>query len=123
MLQIRLREGGTLCSGMPGTHCSGMGGTVYSRINGTVCSRKLITHEKSDQLIGIRIPKSVKDRLDVLARKTGRTRTFYIRQALLEHLDDLEDMYMAKQVLFRIDKGKEEIYSLDEVAHDLELDD
>lgn len=79
--------------------------------------------EKSDQLIGIRIPKSVKDRLDVLARKTGRTRTFYIRQALLEHLDDLEDRYMAQEVLSRVKKGEEELYSLDDVERDLGLDD
>ncbi|WP_287373491.1 DUF6290 family protein [Prosthecochloris sp.] len=80
--------------------------------------------EKSDQLIGIRIPKSVKDRLDVLARKTGRTRTFYIRQALLEHLDDLEDRYMAQEVLGRVKEGEEELYSLDDVERgDLGLDD
>ncbi len=82
------------------------------------------THpEKSDQLIGIRIPKSVKDRLDTLARTTGRSRTFYIRQALIEHLDDLEDMYLAQQVLSRVKEGEEEVYSLDDVARDLELDD
>ena len=82
-----------------------------------------INHEKSDQLIGIRIPKSVKDRLDTLARNTGRSRTFYIRQALMEHLDDLEDMYMAQQVLSRVEEGTEEMYPLDDVARDLELDD
>ena len=81
------------------------------------------TPEKPDQLIGIRIPKSVKDRLDVLAQKTGRTRTFYIRQALLEHLDDLEDKYMAQQVLGRVKEGEEELYSLDDVERDLGLDD
>lgn len=79
--------------------------------------------EKSDQLIGIRIPKSVKDRLDVLAQKTGRTRTFYIRQALLEHLEDLEDKYMAQEVLGRVKEGEEELYSLDDVERDLGLDD
>ena len=81
------------------------------------------TPEKSDQLIGIRIPKSVKDRLDVLAQKTGRTRTFYIRQALLEYLDDLEDKYMAQEVLGRVKEGEEELYSLDDVERDLGLDD
>lgn len=81
------------------------------------------TPEKSDQLIGIRIPKSVKKRLDVLAQKTGRTRTFYIRQALLEYLDDLEDKYMAQQVLGRVREGEEELYSLDDVEQDLGLDD
>ena len=52
-----------------------------------------------------------------------KSRTFYIRQALMEHLDDLEDMYMAQQVLSRVEEGTEEMYPLDDVARDLELDD
>ena len=37
--------------------------------------------EKADQTIGIRIPKSIGQRLDTLAKRTGRTKTFYIREA------------------------------------------
>ena len=58
--------------------------------------------EKADQMIGIRIPKSVGQRLDILAKRTGRSKTYYIREAIMEHLDDLEDIYMAEQVLERV---------------------
>ncbi len=79
--------------------------------------------EKADQIIGIRIPKSIGQRLDTLAKRTGRTKTFYIREAILEHLDDLEDIYFAEKVLERVRSGEEPVSSLDEVEHRLGLED
>jgi RHH-type rel operon transcriptional repressor/antitoxin RelB len=43
----------------------------------------------------IRLPKEIEDRLDSLARQTGRTKAFYLREIILEHIDDLEDYYLA----------------------------
>ncbi len=48
-------------------------------------------------MIAVRLPPEVEKRLKKLARKTGRTRTFYVREAILQHLDDLEDYYLAVQ--------------------------
>ncbi|WP_083694523.1 TraY domain-containing protein [Chlorobium sp. KB01] len=79
--------------------------------------------EKADHIVGIRIPKSIGERLDTLAKRTGRTKTFYIREAILEHLDDLEDIYMAEQVLDRVRTGDETVSGLDEVEHRLGLED
>lgn len=45
--------------------------------------------------IAVRVPEEVVKRLDRLARKTKRTRTYYVRQAILEHIQDLEDYYLA----------------------------
>ncbi len=50
-------------------------------------------------MIAVRLPPEVEKRLKSLARKTGRTRTFYVREAILQHLDDLEDYYLAVQRL------------------------
>jgi RHH-type rel operon transcriptional repressor/antitoxin RelB len=50
-------------------------------------------------VIAVRLPPEVEKRLKKLARKTGRTRTFYVREAILQHLDDLEDYYLAVQRL------------------------
>ena len=79
--------------------------------------------ENADQIIGIRIPKSIGQRLDSLAKRTGRTKTFYIREAILEHLDDLEDIYSAEKVLEMVRSGEEPISSLDEVEPRLGLED
>lgn len=79
--------------------------------------------EKADQMIGLRIPKSVGQRLEILAKRTGRSKTYYIREAIMEHLDDLEDIYLAEQVLERVRRGEESVSSIDEVEHRLDLED
>jgi RHH-type rel operon transcriptional repressor/antitoxin RelB len=43
----------------------------------------------------VRLPPEVEKRLKKLARKTGRTGTFHVREANLRHLDDLEDNHLA----------------------------
>ena len=50
-------------------------------------------------MLAIRLDPEIEQRLAVLAERTGRTKTFYAREAILEHLEDLEDIYMAKKVL------------------------
>ena len=47
-------------------------------------------------MLTIRLPQSIEKRLEKLARRTGRTKTYYVRQAILEHLEDLEDRYLAE---------------------------
>jgi len=73
--------------------------------------------------ISIRLPDEINQRLDFLARQTGRTKAFYIREALTEKIDDLEDYYLAADVLERIRKGEERTYTLEEVELDLGLAD
>lgn len=73
--------------------------------------------------ISIRLPADLDQRLDFLARQTGRTKAFYIREALLEKIDDLEDYYLAADVLERIRKGEEATYPAAMVRKDLGLDD
>ena len=63
-------------------------------------------------MLAIRLPQSVEKRLEKLARRTGRTKTFYAREAILEHLEDLEDLYLAERALERIRSGEERIIPL-----------
>jgi len=58
-------------------------------------------------MLAIRLPHAIEKRLERLARRTGRTKTYYAREAILEHLDDLEDLYLAEQALERIHRGEE----------------
>lgn len=67
-------------------------------------------------MLAIRLPEEIEARLDTLAKRTGRSKTFYAREAILEHLDDLEDLYLAEQVMRRIHSGEERTSTLDEVA-------
>jgi len=49
--------------------------------------------------ISIRLSPEDEERLDALARNTGRSKTFYVREAIREHLDDLEERYWADRVI------------------------
>ena len=67
-------------------------------------------------MLKILLPKSVEMRLARLARHTGRSKSFYVRQAILRHLEYLEDIFLAKRSLQRIRAGKERTISLADVV-------
>jgi RHH-type rel operon transcriptional repressor/antitoxin RelB len=67
-------------------------------------------------MLAIRLPASIEKRLEKLARRTGRTKAYYAREAILQHLDDLEDVSMAEHVLDRIRKGEERTIPLEDVV-------
>jgi RHH-type rel operon transcriptional repressor/antitoxin RelB len=71
----------------------------------------------------IRLSAEAEQRLDFLAAQTGRPKAFYLRQMIESGLDDLEDYYLAADVLERVRKGEEKIYSSAQVRADLGLDD
>jgi RHH-type transcriptional regulator, rel operon repressor / antitoxin RelB len=68
-------------------------------------------------MLAIRLDPEIESRLERLAQMTGRTKTFYAREAILEHLDDLEDIYLAGQRLKRPGKT----FSAEDVKHELGL--
>lgn len=68
----------------------------------------------------VRLPDDIYGRLKDLAQETGRSATYYIREAVEEHLEDLEDIYLAEQVLQRLKQGKEKIISSEAFWNDLD---
>ena len=70
-------------------------------------------------MLAVRIPPEIESRLDALAKKTGRTKTFYVREAVCEYLADLEDYYLAEE---RLTTNRPAI-PLDEVERTLGLAD
>jgi len=70
----------------------------------------------------IRLEPEVEKRLDFLAKQTGRTKAFYLRELITRGMEDLEDYYLAADVLERVRKGEEEILSSADVRRSLELD-
>ncbi len=65
--------------------------------------------------VALRLPDEVAQRLNRLADRTGRSKTFYMIEAIREHLDDLEDLYLAEQRLIDIQAGKSQTVPLEEV--------
>ena len=71
--------------------------------------------------VSLRLPDDLNFRLGDLAAKTGRSKTFYMLEAIREHLDDLEDLYLAEQRLIDIRAGRSRTVSLDDVERELGL--
>lgn len=72
--------------------------------------------------VSLRLPEDVQTRLARLAELTGRSKTFYMIEAIREHLDDLEDLYLAEQRLINLRAGKSEAIPLSEVMKQYGLD-
>ena len=66
-------------------------------------------------MLAIRLPVNIERRLDRLAKRTGRTKTYYAREAILQHLDDLEDIYLAEKRLAEIRAGRVRTVPLEKV--------
>lgn len=71
----------------------------------------------------IRLAPETEQRLDFLASQTGRTKAFYLREMIERGLGDMEDYYLAADVLERIRQGKERVDSSADVRKALGLDD
>lgn len=71
----------------------------------------------------IRLDSAIEQRLDQLAAQTGRTKAYYLRELVMNGLDDLEDYYLAAATMERVRKGEEKIYSATQVRNELGLDD
>jgi RHH-type rel operon transcriptional repressor/antitoxin RelB len=78
---------------------------------------------KEDVMLALRLPEEIERRLAALAKRTGRSKSFYAREAILEHLDDLEAEYLSDLVLKRVQEGQEQTYTLDELERELGLAD
>lgn len=69
-------------------------------------------------MLSVRLPKDIEKRLDYLAIKTGRTKTYYVREAILSCLDDLEDTYIT---LNRLEKPVK-TWTLEDLEKNLDVD-
>jgi RHH-type rel operon transcriptional repressor/antitoxin RelB len=63
----------------------------------------------------IRLPKTVETRLEKLSVITGRKKSFYVKEAICEHLDELEDIYIAEKRLEDIRAGRTKAIPLEKI--------
>lgn len=68
-------------------------------------------------MLALRLPPDLEQRLDDLARKTGRTKSYYAREAIAEYIADLEDAYLAEHRL----RDNPEFVDFDDVLRDLDI--
>lgn len=72
-------------------------------------------------MLAVRLEEALEKRLEALAAKTGRTKTFYAREAIEAHLDDLEDFYLAEERMKSFREG--DAIPLDKLKAELGLAD
>ena len=71
----------------------------------------------------IRLAPEIEQRLDHLASHTGRTKAYYLREIIEHGIEEMEDYYLAADVLERVRKGQEQVHPATDVRKDLDLDD
>jgi RHH-type rel operon transcriptional repressor/antitoxin RelB len=71
----------------------------------------------------VRLAPETEQRLDYLASHTGRTKAYYLREIIEQGLDEMEDYYLAADVLERVRKGQEQVHCAADVRRDLGLGD
>ncbi len=74
-------------------------------------------------MLQVRLPKEVESRLAALAKATGRSKSFYAREAILSHLEDLEDAYRAENAYLHFKASAEKAIPLEEVIKEYGLED
>jgi len=70
----------------------------------------------------IRLEPAIEQRLDHLAASTGRSKAYYLRELIVQGLEDLEDFYLASATMERVRKGEEVLYSSSDLRGELGLD-
>ncbi len=65
--------------------------------------------------LSIRLPHDLEQRLNRLAAQTGRSKTYYVTEAICEHLEDLEDYYLAELEMEAIRSGRSVPVPLEQV--------
>jgi len=63
-------------------------------------------------MLNVRVGDELENRLDILSRETGRTKTYYVKEALERYMQNAEDIYLAESRLEDIKKGHSETYTL-----------
>ena len=69
-------------------------------------------------MLSVRLAPEMMERLQTLADKTGRTKSFYAREAILRYLEDMEDTFIAIERLENPSKR----WTLEELENNIDLE-
>lgn len=70
-------------------------------------------------MLSLRLSNDIENRLAQLAESTGRTKSFYAKEAIVKYLDEMEDTYIA---ISRVEKPGKRV-SMEDVEAELGLED
>lgn len=81
--------------------------------------KKTYPSQERRKVISVGLPLEEYERLDRLAKYTGRSKNFYIKEALSKYLDELEDIYLLERSIEMVKTGQDELVDLEEVEEEL----
>ena len=73
-------------------------------------------------MLSVRLDKDLEARLDKLAKESGRSKSYYARQAIEEKIQDMEDIARMEKVIGRIESGEEAVFTLKDIKEELGLE-
>ena len=73
-------------------------------------------------MLAIRLQPEIEGRLDALAKQTGRTKTYYAREAILKYLDEFEDIYLSEKRLEDLRAGRSKTVPLEDVMKKYDME-
>ncbi|MFI6574846.1 TraY domain-containing protein [Nocardiopsis sp. NPDC050513] len=73
-------------------------------------------------MLALRLPAEIEERLEALAKETGRSKSFYAREAIVAHLDELEEIYLAESRLEDLRAGRSSTTPLSDVMDEYGLE-
>lgn len=68
----------------------------------------------------VRLSNETEQRLNALAARTGRSKAYYLREIIEQGLEDVEDYYLAAEVMERIRRGEEDVLTSEEAWRGLD---
>ncbi|MDR3052599.1 MAG: TraY domain-containing protein [Coriobacteriales bacterium] len=72
-------------------------------------------------MLALRLPTELESRLSALAARTGRTKSFYAREAINHYIDELEEQYWADSVVQRWEKSDKQTIPASEFKAEFNL--
>jgi len=72
-------------------------------------------------MLAVRLDPDLEARLTAVAKRTGRSKSYYARKAITEMIEELEDIALLEEALKDYDPSKN--VPLDQVMRDLGLED
>ena len=66
------------------------------------------------QMINVRIDEDLETRLNRLSKETGRTKSYYVKEALSRYIEEVEGIYLAESRAEEIELGKSKTFTLEE---------
>jgi RHH-type rel operon transcriptional repressor/antitoxin RelB len=84
---------------------------IFAMLDIHVCLRR---RAMATKMFAVRVDDDLEQRFKTLARETGRTATYYVREAMERHIADLEEQYAASRVLARVRNGEESVIDFEE---------